>query len=380
MTLRSRRGFTLIELLVVIAIIAILAAMLFPVFARARESARKIQCLSNIKNIALAINMYLTDYDRFPPSEHRQEVYNFFAGQPGSGGDNQCRVDEPDERIWWMCDIANPYLRWPVILDEYTKNRDIWRCASAKVSSAASFIVPGKPDWMGYMAATQGSWGNDQNFGPCYHMTFPPGWGGAVTDSILQQANAGYGGRFGTTSGAQGTFEQGITAGEENFYDVKLSVLQNASAVPVVADGGMAPSWLSLGTVAYPDICCAECSGIAYYEWDGWPDPNGCPDGTYCADCVALHANINFARNPSARGGSRHLGGVNIGYADGHAEWLSSMAVFGKADARGFEYFGPDCGPITSYEGHKVTPDCSGIIPGEIFMYNRAQNWFGQDW
>src|SRR5512137_1788828 len=65
---RRTRGFTLIELLVVIAIIAILAAMLFPVFARARESARKIQCLSNVKNIAMAFQMYLQDYDRFPPS------------------------------------------------------------------------------------------------------------------------------------------------------------------------------------------------------------------------------------------------------------------------------------------------------------------------
>ena len=56
-----RRGFTLIELLVVIAIIGILAAMVFPVFARARESARKVVCLSNIKNIALAFQMYLAD-------------------------------------------------------------------------------------------------------------------------------------------------------------------------------------------------------------------------------------------------------------------------------------------------------------------------------
>jgi prepilin-type N-terminal cleavage/methylation domain-containing protein len=59
--MRRYRGFTLIELLVVIAIIGILAAMVFPVFARARESARKAVCLSNVKNIALAINMYLGD-------------------------------------------------------------------------------------------------------------------------------------------------------------------------------------------------------------------------------------------------------------------------------------------------------------------------------
>jgi prepilin-type N-terminal cleavage/methylation domain-containing protein len=62
-----RSGFTLIELLVVIAIIAILAAILFPVFARARESARKTQCLSNMKQLGNAIMMYTTDYDEYFP-------------------------------------------------------------------------------------------------------------------------------------------------------------------------------------------------------------------------------------------------------------------------------------------------------------------------
>jgi prepilin-type N-terminal cleavage/methylation domain-containing protein len=62
-----RQGFTLIELLVVIAIIAILAAILFPVFARAREQARKTVCLSNLKQIGLAALMYVQDYDeQFP--------------------------------------------------------------------------------------------------------------------------------------------------------------------------------------------------------------------------------------------------------------------------------------------------------------------------
>src|SRR5450631_3421527 len=64
----NRKAFTLIELLVVIAIIAILAAILFPVFAQARESARRTACLSNTKQIGLAMLMYLNDYDETTPS------------------------------------------------------------------------------------------------------------------------------------------------------------------------------------------------------------------------------------------------------------------------------------------------------------------------
>lgn len=65
--IQSKRGFTLIELLVVIAIIAILAAILFPVFAQAREKARQTSCLSNMKNIGTGMNMYVQDFDeRFP--------------------------------------------------------------------------------------------------------------------------------------------------------------------------------------------------------------------------------------------------------------------------------------------------------------------------
>src|SRR5690349_939897 len=63
-----RKGFTLIELLVVIAIIAILAAILFPVFARAREQARKASCVSNLKQIDTGFQMYTQDYDeQYPP-------------------------------------------------------------------------------------------------------------------------------------------------------------------------------------------------------------------------------------------------------------------------------------------------------------------------
>ena len=69
--LKKRLGFTLIELLVVIAIIAILAAILMPVFARAREKARQASCQSNLKQLSLALAMYVQDYDEMTPADPR---------------------------------------------------------------------------------------------------------------------------------------------------------------------------------------------------------------------------------------------------------------------------------------------------------------------
>ena len=74
-----RRGFTLIELLVVIAIIAILAAILFPVFARAREKARQTSCLSNVKQLALGCHMYAQDYDETLPCVQHRSPTTFYG-------------------------------------------------------------------------------------------------------------------------------------------------------------------------------------------------------------------------------------------------------------------------------------------------------------
>ncbi|MBC7288326.1 MAG: DUF1559 domain-containing protein [Armatimonadetes bacterium] len=88
-----QRGFTLIELLVVIAIIAILAAILFPVFAKAREKARQATCQSNLKQIGLALAMYSQDYD--------EKVCFCYQYEPQPGA----------TMLFWFIDLIQPYVK-----------------------------------------------------------------------------------------------------------------------------------------------------------------------------------------------------------------------------------------------------------------------------
>jgi prepilin-type N-terminal cleavage/methylation domain-containing protein/prepilin-type processing-associated H-X9-DG protein len=103
----KRKGFTLIELLVVIAIIAILAAILFPVFAQAREKARQISCASNMKQLALGIVMYVQDSDELFPEAYDGRTLPA-CDSPGDAG-GWCPADTRDNSHW-QGRIA-PYLK-----------------------------------------------------------------------------------------------------------------------------------------------------------------------------------------------------------------------------------------------------------------------------
>ncbi|RYG46862.1 prepilin-type N-terminal cleavage/methylation domain-containing protein [bacterium] len=101
-----RRAFTLIELLVVIAIIAILAAILFPVFAQAKTAAKATQCMSNERNLGLAVTMYLGDHeDRFPLTAYQE------------------KVEGEDKTVLWH-DMIDPYV----------KNKQIWLCPGCSLA------------------------------------------------------------------------------------------------------------------------------------------------------------------------------------------------------------------------------------------------------
>jgi prepilin-type N-terminal cleavage/methylation domain-containing protein/prepilin-type processing-associated H-X9-DG protein len=117
----KRRGFTLIELLVVVAIISILAAILFPVFARARENARRASCMSNLKQFGLAMIQYTQDYDeRYPPSS--------------SGGHDS----NPPGGSWLgNASDGSPLWTWAQILYPYHKSVQILVCPSGEPTYTA---------------------------------------------------------------------------------------------------------------------------------------------------------------------------------------------------------------------------------------------------
>jgi prepilin-type N-terminal cleavage/methylation domain-containing protein/prepilin-type processing-associated H-X9-DG protein len=132
--MRKQCGFTLIELLVVIAIIAILAAILFPVFAQARESARKATCISNHKQLGNAAMMYAQDYDEnLTPAGMRYPHKPLLCYE--CGGDPGCMTSS-----YWSG--ARAWMDWGPMLQPYIKNEQIFRC-------------PSRPDW--------GCWGYAMN-------------------------------------------------------------------------------------------------------------------------------------------------------------------------------------------------------------------------
>lgn len=143
---KQRFGFTLIELLVVIAIIAILAAILFPVFARARENARRTSCLSNLKQIGLGVMQYTQDYDeRYMP--HLRGTATSVWTNPATYAKSPCGAGEPCSTFVvnngavasQPGTVGGQWITWMDIAFPYIKSVNLLKCPSARVPTSMSY-------------------------------------------------------------------------------------------------------------------------------------------------------------------------------------------------------------------------------------------------
>ena len=274
--MRRKKGFTLIELLVVIAIIGILAAMLFPVFARAREAARRAVCLNNIKQISLGLLMYLNDYDEtFPPTATDDPTGLVTSWE-------QYLPDGTNNPLYnvWIATAANPWLRNQVLIDDYINSKAVWDCPSADIVELArgvnGVVEAVDVDCIGNVVHP-GNW------------PFPCDWLGTrlsigVTRSITGQ---------------------------------RVSVINRPAEYIICADATN-PLSPNVTRVMFADMCQGKCM-CPVGEGGAWPQ------GIYDQGSIAGFE--EWIEDNAMR----HTGGSNLGFADGHAKYMKSWALLAAA-------------------------------------------------
>ncbi len=286
-TCRPTAAFTLIELLVVIAIIAILAAILFPVFAQAREKARQTACLSNTKQMGLGIQMYTQDYDET------------FA--PGYYYNDPTQTSNLD---------ATGIRQWSGLIQPYVKNEQIFVCPSDKVRGVAptNFIGNNKGAGSGGSVALNPNIQDDQAARISY----------TANEAIMPRPRGGVG---------------GVTLGQTQSVVSLAAVDAPASVIAITeftdytnAISGTGPGGTTNKSHRPSDAWALNAAGTVPYDTS---NTNNSP--IYALSSTAAKA--IFAAQPTAPygGGSyphliyvnsgRHSGGNTYTFADGHSKW-----------------------------------------------------------
>ncbi len=304
----AKRGFTLIELLVVIAIIAILAAILFPAFAKARESARRASCASNLKQMGIATMQYSQEYDEHLYPHRLNGVPNPLSNANGGPYDAAGITGNAANRIFWIS-----------LLQPYLKSYDVFRCPSNPAAwvgnSPNTFAAPG---------AAGAGYGGENSYGH--------------NDLWLSPAGA-----YAGTSPAP--------------ISVSLASISRPSSIINIIDAsyyGAAPDVTNMtgGVVNIKTTPSGTCAAGA----------GDCSDADFAAAQGPQYAsywmnigNANWSASASGGAGTltpaaaqpligRHLETVNALFADGHVKALRAVQAYGDICYWATDINGPHAG------------------------------------
>ena len=272
----KRMGFTLIELLVVIAIIAILAAILFPVFAAAREKARQTSCLSNVRQIGLGFMQYTQDYD---------ELYPIGVCPPA----DVCGVNAD-----W------PYGRgWAGQILPYVRSSNIYLCPSDPYFY---------PDDISY----------------AYNINF-----------ALMNPNVWWGGIDGASAKLTAPASTVLIFETQGYMHQQINIANEAAGIRNLPFTSGAANGNSSNAASYYTFS-AYATGVfsdSYQTGGAYGGGNGAFPVNDCTTNAQLEAASNDGNPCFYRMTGRHLGGANYAMADGHAKWMRGSSVSAGAFA-----------------------------------------------